>query len=167
MNILVTVASKHGATAQLGERIASVLADEGLNVECIVPEDVPSIEPYDAVILGSAVYAGRWMGSAREFANRHAEALRQRPVWLFSSGPLGKPLAPAGDPTDVAPLRELLPVREHRTFAGRLVRDQLGLGERAIVGMVRAPFGDFRQWEEITAWARAIARDLAPEAIAV
>jgi menaquinone-dependent protoporphyrinogen oxidase len=161
MNVLVAVASKHGATAKIGEKIAQVLADEGLRVERFLPDEVPDVEPYDVVILGSAVYAGHWLDSARRFARRHAAALGERPVWLFSSGPLGDPALPAEDPVDVTRITELFPVRGHHSFAGSLVRDRLGIGERALVRMVRAPFGDYRDWAEIAGWAHGIARELA------
>jgi menaquinone-dependent protoporphyrinogen oxidase len=162
MNVLVAVASKHGSTSQLGEKIAAVLADEGLHVERFLPEEVPSVEPYDAVILGSAVYAGHWLETARSFAQRHADALRDRPVWLFSSGPLGETPMPAGDAAEIATISDLFPVRGHRNFTGSLDRDLLGFGERTLVRMVRAPYGDFRDWAEVAAWAREIARDLTP-----
>jgi hypothetical protein len=54
----------------------------------------PRRRPYDAVVLGSAVYAGHWLKPARALADRCAAALRARPVWLFSSGPVGDPAKP-------------------------------------------------------------------------
>jgi hypothetical protein len=47
--------------------------------------------------------------------------------------------------------------REHRVFAGKLVRKQLGFGERAIVVALRVPDGDLRNWPEIRSWASEIA----------
>ena len=91
MKVLVTVASKHGATAEIGQAIAATLTEEGHQAEFLAPIHVHDISMYDAVILGSGVYAGHWIASAKEFADHHADALRQRPVWLFSSGPLGDP----------------------------------------------------------------------------
>jgi menaquinone-dependent protoporphyrinogen oxidase len=163
MKILVTVASKHGGSDQIGEAIAAKLTESGHVVDRQPPQLVVDIEPYDAVILGSGVYAGHWIVAARKFAQRHAQALRERPVWLFSSGPLGEQLKPAGDPVDVAPLVELLEPRGHRVFAGTLQRHHLGFAERAIVGMVHAPYGDFRPWDEIEGWAREIATALYAE----
>jgi menaquinone-dependent protoporphyrinogen oxidase len=115
------------------------------------------------VILGSGVYAGHWIEAAKAFAHRHAQSLRDRPVWLFSSGPLGDPPMPAGDPADVAGLLELLAPRGHRVFPGRLWPDHLGFAERAIVRMVRAPYGEYRPFEEIQGWAREIAASLYAE----
>ena len=127
-------------------------------------EDVSSLDDVDGVIVGSGVYAGHWLGPAKEFVERFQEDLRRRPVWLFSSGPLGSPPAPDGDPVDVAPMVEKSGARGHRVFAGKLVQEEIGLAERAIVKLVHAPYGDFRDWAEIRAWAREIAGTFAAEA---
>jgi menaquinone-dependent protoporphyrinogen oxidase len=162
MQILVSVASKHGATAEIGEIIATGLRDAGLEVITLPPDRVESVEPYDAVILGSAVYAGKWMESARAFADRHASALEARPVWLFSSGPLGDPPMPSGDVPEMLNIAERLGARGHRTFAGRIDRDQLGIVERAITAVVHAPDGDFRDVADIRGWADEVIEALAP-----
>lgn len=161
MKILVSVASRHGATGEIGEVIAGVLRDAGLAVQTRSPSDVTSLDDFDAVVLGSAVYAGRWMESARRFAQRHHEQLRARPVWLFSSGPIGVPLAPTEESADAVRLAGDLAARDHRTFAGRIDPDALGWVERTITRMVKAPDGDFRDWEEVRSWADDIATALA------
>jgi menaquinone-dependent protoporphyrinogen oxidase len=161
MKILVTVASRHGATGEIGEVIAGVLRDAGLAVQTRPPSDVTSLDDFDAVVLGSAVYAGRWMEEARRFAQRHHEPLRGRPVWLFSSGPIGVPLAPAEESADALKLVGELTARGHQTFAGRIDPSALGWVERTITRMVKAPDGDFRDWEAVRSWADDIARALA------
>jgi menaquinone-dependent protoporphyrinogen oxidase len=156
MRILVTVASKHGATAEIGATLAAVLRDAGHEVELAAPETIASLEGFGAVVLGSAVYAGRWMEGARRFAERHHAALRARPVWLFSSGPIGAPLAPTEESPDGLHLERELAARAHRTFAGRIDPAGLGWVERTITGMVHAPDGDFRDWEAIRGWGAEI-----------
>jgi len=153
MNVLVTVASKHGATSEIGDAIARTLARAGIGAVVLPPGKVTSLDRYDAVILGSAVYAGRWLDEAKRFVERQHEALARRPVWLFSSGPVGDPPVPDTDSVDVAALRELTGARDHRTFSGKLDRSGLGFGERAIVRVVRAAEGDYRPWPEIEQWA--------------
>lgn len=162
MKALVTVASRHGATDEIGEAIARRLRAQGLEAVTTPPDEVLELGPYDAIILGSAVYMGRWIPAAVDFAERHLVALRDRPVWLFSSGPLGDPPVPAGDAPEVAPLVERVGAREHRTFSGELQDGVLGFRERLIVRMVKAPYGDFRDWHAIEAWADTIAEALAP-----
>jgi menaquinone-dependent protoporphyrinogen oxidase len=161
MRVLVTAASKHAATSGIATAIAEGLRAAGLEATVASPESVESLDGYDGVILGSGVYAGRWLGSAKEFVDRYATALASLPVWLFSSGPLGEPLKPDGEPADAAPIATRLGARSHHVFGGRLDRNHLSLGERAIVGLVRAPDGDFRPWDEIRAWSAGIAQDLA------
>ncbi|HJP71571.1 MAG TPA: flavodoxin domain-containing protein [Candidatus Limnocylindria bacterium] len=160
MKILVTVASRHGSTGEMGEVIAGVLRDAGLAVQTRAPEDVSSLDDFDAVILGSAVYAGRWVEGARRFAQRHHADLINRPVWLFSSGPIGEPLAPREESADALRLTREINAREHRTFAGRIDPAGLSWVERTITRMVKAPDGDFRDWEAVRAWADGIAAAL-------
>jgi menaquinone-dependent protoporphyrinogen oxidase len=160
MRVLVTVASKHGSTAEIGTAIAGILAEAGHKVLEQRPEDADDPAKFDAVVMGSGVYAGHWIREAKAYATEHAVALRERPVWLFSSGPLGDPPQPAGQPVDITELDTLLAPRGHVIFAGALDRSSLGFGERAIVGMVKAPYGDFRDWTAITAWAEQVALEL-------
>jgi menaquinone-dependent protoporphyrinogen oxidase len=160
MNVLVTVASRHGATREIADAIGRGLAAAGVGAVVLPPGRVTSLDRYDAVILGSAVYAGHWLDEAKRFVERQHEALARRPVWLFSSGPIGDPPVPDTDSVDLAALRELTGARDHRTFPGKLDKGRLGFGERAIARVVRAAEGDYRPWSEIEAWATGIARVL-------
>jgi menaquinone-dependent protoporphyrinogen oxidase len=161
MRILVTAASKHGATTEMASAIGKALADAGMEVEVKPIHDLSGVAGWNAVVLGSAVYMGRWLPEATEFVERHAVELRARPVWLFSSGPIGSPdPKPDGDPARIGELVAAVHARGHRTFAGRLDRGQLGIGEKLVLSAVQAPDGDFRDWEALTAWAQEIAAAL-------
>jgi menaquinone-dependent protoporphyrinogen oxidase len=160
MKALITTASKHGSTAEIGGEIGEVLLEHGIETDVLGPEAVSSLHGYDVAVLGSAVYAGHWMKSMRELADRFAEELAARPVWLFSSGPIGDPPKPDEDPVDVAALMETTGACGHVVFAGKIDRSRLGFGERAIVSALKVPEGDFRDWEEIRRWATAIAQEL-------
>lgn len=160
MKVLVAVASKHGSTEEIARAVAEVLSERGLEATVRSPEEVDDVGGFDAVVLGSAVYAGRWMKEARELVERATEDFAARPLWLFSSGPIGDPPKPEEDPVDVAEIMEATEARDHRVFAGRLERAKLGFAEKAVVMALRAPDGDFRDWDEIRGWAGVIAETL-------
>lgn len=160
MKVLVSAASKHGATTEIAAEIGAALAALGVEALVAKPHEVASLDGFDAAVIGSAVYAGHWLGDAKELVERHQEALRRIPVWLFSSGPLGDPPKPVEDPVDAAPLVRLVGAREHRVFAGEVDKHRLGFGEKTIMAAVRAPEGDFRPWGDIEAWSREIATAL-------
>lgn len=161
MNILLAFASKHGSTREISEAIAEELQKFEHTVTLRAVEDVAAIDDYDAIIAGSAVYAGNWMPQARKFATRLEDELHDRPLWLFSSGPLGvEEPQPQGDPQGIAELVEATKARGHQLFVGKLEKESLGLGEKLIVRAVKAPYGDFRDWQAIQGWAREIAGEL-------
>ncbi len=162
-HVLVAVASRHGSTREIADALARRLPDSpagqeiGLTAVSQAIGSAPVPSSFDAVLLGSAVYVGRWLEPAREYVSAHAPTLRERPVWLFSSGPIGEPPFPPDEPHDVHPLGQLLGVRGHRVFPGRLDKDSLSFGERAMVTAMRAPLGDFRDWAAVRDWADEIA----------
>jgi len=161
MKVLIAVASKHGSTHEIAEAIAEEVRQAAVTVDLHEVEMVDSLIGYDAVVLGSAIYAGEWLPEANDFVERFDAALRRMPVWLFSSGPLGEPAIPRGEPRAAERLLARLLPRDYRSFAGRLERDRLGLVERSIANVTHAPYGDFRDWPAIRAWARGIAAALA------
>lgn len=164
MRVLVSVASKHGATAEIGDRIADRLCLARHDVACIPPAAHPAVARYDACVIGSAVYMGSWMKPARELVEQNADALRNLNVWLFSSGPV-TPVDDEGDVKEGKRLLELVGGRDHQLFAGKLDKSTLSLAERGIVRMIGSPWGDHRPWREIEAWADSIARELAAVAV--
>lgn len=163
MRVLVAVGSKHGATVEIGNAIAVELVERGLHPTLASTDDSERPGDYDAVVVGSAVYAGRWVDSAKAFVTKYQETLADMPVWLFSSGPIGDPPKPEEIPIDVPELMQMTAAVDHRVFAGKLDKDELGFGEKAVVMALRAPEGDFRNWEVIRNWAEEIAQTLAAE----
>jgi menaquinone-dependent protoporphyrinogen oxidase len=165
-HVLVTAASRHGSTREIAEAIARWLPETptgqelGITAVFQPAEHAPPPKSFDAVLVGSAVYAGRWLEPAREYVATHAAALRERKVWLFSSGPIGEPPFPPDEPHDVHSLASLVGARGHQVFPGRLDKTLLGFGERAMVTAMRAPLGDFRDWDAVRAWAGEIADGL-------
>jgi menaquinone-dependent protoporphyrinogen oxidase len=163
---LVATASKHGSTLEVGERIANAIASTTPEVEVVtidldeVADKLRSVEvsEFDVAIIGSAIYFGRWMDCARSFVESNIGELTKLPVWLFSVGPIGDPPHPEPkDAVNVADIIEETRARGHVVFSGMLDRHGLGFSERAMVTALRAPDGDFREWEKIEAWGHMIA----------
>lgn len=158
MRVLIATASRHGSTREIGYWLGSDLSrelsrhDNRSTVEVRDASDVDSIAEYDAAIIGSGVYMGRWLRDARTLVAREQAELRTIPVWLFSSGPVDGSTAaearPKGTKADWAV--------EHRTFGGKLDRSRLSRFERVIVGLINAPDDDSRSPAEISRWAEDI-----------
>ena len=165
LKVLVSAASRHGATAEIAAAIGAELAARGLAAVLLPPAKVQSGCQFDAAVIGSAVYAGHWEQQAIDLVNRTREALTSVPVWLFSSGPVGKPQgrlarAMGGDPVEVAEMLAATHAVEHRMFAGKLDRKLLPAPQRFAVLCFRGLDGDFRDWTAIRQWAAAIAAQL-------
>ncbi len=161
MRVLVAYASKHGSTHGIAEAITERLRELGIGAEACPVDQIEDLECYDAVVLGSAIYAGSWMKDSVEFAERNRATLERVPVWFFSSGPLGPTVEEVEEqPRQLATLREELQPRGCRVFSGALDREQLSFTERLMMKAVRASDGDFRDWDGIGAWAAEIASSL-------
>lgn len=167
MRILVAVATRHGATREIAEHLAtslgSALTDVGVAAEVDVRDVglVRSLDGFDAVVLGSAVYLGHWLEPARKFAESFSADLRWLPVWLFSSGPVGEEHKPAGDPAAIDDLVRQLGARGHRMFGGKIDRQALRFAERAVVTALHVKDGDQRDWPSIRSWGYQIGATLA------
>ncbi len=160
MRVLVSVASRHGGTLEMGELVAQVLREAGHDVDELEPDEVEHVDTYGAVVLGSAVYVGRMALGMRDLVERQAGQLRERPVWLFWSGPVGEPPSASVTPDDVTSVATSVAARDVRMFAGRLERSQLNISERALAALVHAQQGDFRDLDDVAEWAAGIASEL-------
>jgi acetate kinase len=168
VRVLVSAASRHGATTELAAAIADGIRLALGRVGEVIshgPREVADVSGYDAVVLGSAVYFGHWLEDAHDLLLRCATALWERPVWLFSSGPVGVPGRPPEGLLDVDEELRLARAREHRVFSGRIERIRLPLGERAMLAALRAPEGDFRDWAAAQEWGASIGRVLAADRV--
>jgi menaquinone-dependent protoporphyrinogen oxidase len=101
MTVLVAAASQHGATYEIAERIGAHLAESGLEVDVRRLADVDDIGRYEAVVLGSAIFYGKWMKEAIHFVDAHASELAARPTWLFGSGAITGNPPIADDPNAI------------------------------------------------------------------
>lgn len=175
MKVLVTYASKHGATRGIAERIADTLEGQDIDVYLRPVEDAGDVADFDAFVIGSAAYIMHWLKDATHFVQHNEKLLASRPTWLFSSGPLGtdevdaegRDVREGAEPKEFADFRETIHPRDTRIFFGAYDPDAAPIGVvEHVQHMVPAarkamPAGDFRDWPEIDEWAAGIARDLA------
>jgi menaquinone-dependent protoporphyrinogen oxidase len=159
MRVLVAYGTKMGGSAGIAEMLGDALSTAGLQVDVRPASERADIGAYDAVIVGGALYNQRWHRHARRFVSRHTSALRTRPVWLFSSGPLDDS-ATTGEIAPIAQVQDLLQrvgARGHATFGGRLAPDAKGLPASA---MAKTRAGDWRDPTRIRSWAATVAQEL-------
>ena len=177
MRILVAYASRHGATEGIAERIASTLERGGHEVSLRRAAEVGGVADYDAFVIGSAAYMSHWLKEATNFVRRQRGVLASRPVWLFSSGPIGtetvdangRDVLEASEPQEFAEFGGTIHPRDQQVFFGAYDPDAepVGIMERIGARFTRVPSirkaipaGDFRDWPKIEAWAEGIAREL-------
>jgi menaquinone-dependent protoporphyrinogen oxidase len=164
--ILVAFASKYGATQEIASKVGEVLHQSGFQVDLQPAGRVRDVTRYQAVVLGSAVYIGRWPKEAEVFLKASEKDLAARPFWLFSSGPTGE-----GDPLELLngwrvpvsmePLVGRLQPRDAVVFHGNIDPTKVNRIEKwAVQNLVKKPLGDFRDWDMITAWSEIISKTL-------
>jgi menaquinone-dependent protoporphyrinogen oxidase len=166
--ILVTYASKHGSTAEIAQAIGKSLSERGHAVDIYSVDVVQSTQAYEAIVLGSAVYSGRWMKDAITFLQIHH--FGNLPFFIFSSGPIGDdnpetlrerfPL-----PEIVQRLSQSLNVKDAQVFHGKIDIRKLSLAELMLFKSIGAQTGDFRRWDRIKFWAQHISDILAQDAV--
>lgn len=162
MRILVAHASRMGSTAEIAAHVAAQLSAAGHDVDVRSCADAPAATGYDAVVLGSALYLGRWLEPALRYLQTQAVPLGQRPTWLFQSGPCGAgfDLDAVRVPRRVRTLARRVGSAPTTTFGGRLdrARTTSRLGRWMATGALS---GDFRDWDLISAWTETIVVRLA------
>lgn len=171
MRVLVVHGSHLGSTAEIAERIGSVLETAGFQV-IVRPAGQEAgsstAEAFDAFVIGGGIYGGRWHPDAVAFIRRHAATLLAKPTWLFSSGPLGVNgrTAEPREPVELSELAPLIHARGHAVFAGAHDRSLVEGSEltrlEKFIARRFVPEGDWRDWSTIEAWARSIASQLVP-----
>jgi menaquinone-dependent protoporphyrinogen oxidase len=159
--VLVAYGSKMGSTAEIAEAIGRELRKQGLRADVLPATSVRDVRSYEFVVIGSAIYGGRWRRECQRLLERHQLQLMRRHVWLFQSGLSVVSPGPYKDPTPpvVRRLAAVVGANIPVTFPGRLTRESArGLIPRL---MARQPLaGDHRDWERIRRWAADIAQQV-------
>jgi len=156
---LVVYGTKRAGTFGIAEWIGDTLTESGIETDVRPAEHRIHVSDYDAVIIGGALYTGRWHRHARRFVKRYATVLSGRPVWLFSSGPLDD----SAGTTEIPPVPQVrqaidrIGARGHITFGGRLLPDAKGFPASA---MAKKSDADWRDPARVRSWATAVAADL-------
>jgi menaquinone-dependent protoporphyrinogen oxidase len=164
--ILVAYATRAGSTIKVAETIGEALNDAGATVDVQNVKNVNDISPYSAVVLGSAVRAGKWMSEAVKFVKTYEESLSQMPVAYFVVCLTMK--------EDTAEKRKevlayLDPIKEQTPqvqpidvglFAGAFDMSKLSFLFRLVMKSMKASEGDFRDLKAVRKWTRGIADKL-------
>jgi menaquinone-dependent protoporphyrinogen oxidase len=161
--LLVAFGSKRGSTQEVAEVIALKLREAGREVELQRAAQVEDLTPYDGVVLGGALYFGRWHKDAARFLSKHRQKLSELPVAIFALGPQ------TAEPGDLAKSRAQLekalhqaPEVEPRTvgiFGGVVDPTKLRFP------LSRMPASDARDWDAIDEWAGEVATAFEPHAL--
>jgi menaquinone-dependent protoporphyrinogen oxidase len=158
--VLVTYASKYGSTGGVADAIGKELCSRDVAADVSLIKNVRNISSYQAVVVGSAIYMGKWMSEAVDFIKENREVLRQLPVAYFLAcmnlaQPTEKKRAEVAAYTDpiLKAVPEIKPVGVG-TFAGALDYSNLSWIYKKILKSKESPEGDFRDWNAIRAWAR-------------
>lgn len=162
-SVLVLFGTTSGCTAGVAEKVGETLGESGAKVAVLPVSDKPDPSAYDAVVVGSGVRAGQWHGTARTWVTEHATTLKDRPVAFFTCG---LTITDAEKESEVRAYTDGLiestgvtPV-DVGLFAGWNEPKAFKMPERLIMKVMKAPEGDFRDWEAIAAWAREISPKL-------
>ena len=151
--VLVAYASKHGSTREIAERICETIQSTGLRAHLRPAMGADDLEGYGAVVLGGSIYRGRWHRQAHRFLRRHEDALADRPIAVFGSGPVD------GGPVDLFEARAQLDAALERhdvdpvaveIFGGRIDPSRL------LFPLSRMAAADSRDWDAIEAWGRSL-----------
>ena len=163
--ILVTYASRAGATRGVAEAIGKTLAECGEQVDVLRMQDVKDLAPYRAVVAGSAIQGRQWLPEAMQFMQTHRATLVQKPFAAFLvCMTLAMPTADkyrAHVADFLQPVRALARPVSEGIFAGALdiskipsFGDRLKFRLSVLFGVWTE--GDHRDWNAIRAWAESI-----------
>ena len=168
MRVLIGYASRFGSTRDIAMRIADTVRTHGNAVDVRSVEEISDFDPYEAVVFGSGVYDGSWTPEATGLVRRHAAALAQKPVWLFTVGSFGDRHPIVGglikkEPKEISEFEQTLHPRDYRVFAGVIDLDHWPAWGRLLFKALGGHAGDNRPWSDIDSWAEEISSEIRPQ----
>ena len=164
--VLVAYATRHGSTQEVAEAVAATLRERGLEVELQSAGELRSVEEYQAVVLGTALYMFRLHKDARRFLARRRATLAERPVAIFALGPFNDEEKEwqgvrAQLDKELAKFPWLAPVAK-QVFGGKFDPAKLRFPYNLVPALKRLPASDIRDWKAIHNWASDVAEKLQP-----
>lgn len=157
--ILVGYATRTGSTTGVAEAIGKTLAERGFAVDVKPMRERPSIDGYDAVVLGSAVNGGQWLPEAMSYVQANAAALARVPVAAFCVHSMNGGADEKQTTRRLAyldRLREIVRPAAEGFFLGQGPdpKDTSLIARWAFKAFGGSGEGDMRDWDKIAAWAR-------------
>lgn len=162
-NVLVLYGTGTGCTAGVAEQIGATLSEAGATVKIAPAEDKPDPAGFDAFVVGSGVRVGQWHGKVKEWVIANSGALKERPTAFFTCC-----LTAATDADDAEKMEQVRaytdPLIEESgvtpvglgLFAGWHEPKSFSLPERLVLKVMKAPVGDFRDFDSVADWTRGI-----------
>ena len=158
--VLITYASRYGSTGGVADAIGKELCSKDVATDVVLIKNASNVSSYRGVVIGSAIYMGKWLSEAVDFVKKNKDFLRQVPVAYFLvcmtlSQPTEKNRAEVFSYMEpiLKAVPEVRPVGIG-TFAGALDYSNLSWLNKTILRSKGTPEGDFRDWNAIRAWAR-------------
>jgi menaquinone-dependent protoporphyrinogen oxidase len=152
--VLVAHASKYGSVEEVARYVAAVLRDRGVSCAVVPAREAEHVVDYDLVVLGTGLYMGRLHREARRFLKRHHADLADVPFAVFAMGPL------SSEPEEKEKVRPQLErglerypdvhPRLREIFGGVIDPEAMSFP------FSHMPEGDYRDWDEIRAFALAL-----------
>ncbi len=160
--VVVAYATKAGSTREVADVVARTLREHGLEADARPASEVGTLDPYRAVVLGTALYTGRIHRDAKRFLRTHRAQLAERPLAVFALGP--KKLSDDEIASSRAQLDRALAAHPELRPEPVAIFGGVVSPERLHFPFNRMPASDARDWDAIRAWADEVAATLTPVA---
>ena len=160
--ILVAYATKCGSTAEISTAITESLCAGGLSAELKRASSVKSIEGYQGVVLGTAIYMGSPLKEATDFIEKFVSQMADTPFAIFDVCLTMKEATPENEKIALDYLKSISDVIspiKSGAFSGRIDLATLPPLYRMFAqadneGTLAE--GDYRDWNVISTWAEEL-----------
>lgn len=162
--VLVAYATMAGSTEGVAKRIGDVLHARNIPVDVLEVTQVRDLSDYQTIILGSGIRGGTFFTDANAFIELNKSILEQKDTYVFLLCLTMREDTPANRLTVegyLDPIRAQIKPKSEGLFAGAYDSSKHNFMEKLVMRAMKAPEGDFRQWDQITSWAESLAISIA------